>query len=879
MKQLAIGILAHVDAGKTTLSESILFKSNAIRKAGRVDKGDAFLDTYEMEKKRGITIFSKEARFSYKDMEATIVDTPGHNDFSPEMERTLQILDMAILIISGADGITGQTKVLSRLLKINKVPTLIFANKMDQNGVNKENLLNEIKEYFGDGAIDFSREKEDEFYEEIACLDENILEDFLEKGCISNEIIASLIEKRKLFPVFFGSALKMEGIEELLEGIYLYSKKKEYPKDFGARVYKISRDKQNNRLTHLKITGGTLKVRDLLKDESAPKPWENKVTQIRLYSGDGFEAVNEVMAGTVCAVTGLENTFPNEGLGFEKNNTLNMIEPYLSYKIILPKGENPLSMFKKLGEIMEEEPSLSIEWIEETQEIIVKIMGEVQIEILNNIISDRFDLNIEFGSGTIVYKETIEEPVVGIGHFEPLRHYAHVNLLLEPLEEGSGMEFDTDCREELLAKNWQRLILTHLKEKEHVGVLTGSKITDMKITVIGGKAHEKHTEGGDFRQATYRAVRQGLKKAKSRLLEPYYDFNIQVPLNFVGRVMTDMEKMYGKILSQETVEDKCFIYGKVPVSTMEGYQSELLAYTKNEGIINLSMRGYGPCHNEEEVIEKMNYDSELDLKNPTGSIYCSHGAGIYVPWYDMEAAEIEENEALSTEITGKDILQAKKRALESKSEKYSSEDLDEIFNRTFRSDENRKKGYNKKSKPVVSDAELHYKGKKKAGAKEYLLVDGYNIIYAWDELRQLSEVSFEAARGRLMDILSNYQGYKNCSLILVFDAYKVEGGREHHYKYNNIHVVYTKEAETADAYIEKTAHEIGHKYNVTVATSDGVEQVIIRGQGCELFSARDFEREVKHTLVNAKESYELKQAKENVSSSAFKEFFENNKID
>lgn len=845
-KQLTMGLLAHVDAGKTTLSEALLYLSGTTRKLGRVDKKDAYLDTDAMERARGITIFSKQARLTWKNLGITLLDTPGHVDFSAEMERTLQVLDYAVLIVSGADGVQGHTETLWNLLQRNHIPTFLFVNKMDQPGADKAFLMKNIQERLSDACLDFTEETE-EFLESLAMCDEALLEQYLEDGSVPMEKVPELIEQRKIFPVYFGSALKVEGVEELLDALWKYTKEKTYGVDFGAKVFKISRDDQGNRLTHLKVTGGSLKVRDSLTGTIEEEIWEEKVNQIRLYSGEKYEAVPEVSAGMVCTVTGLTKTLPGHGLGAEQFSEKPYLEPVLNYQMFLPKGVNVNEVIGKLRQLEEEEPELHIVWDETLKELHVQLMGEVQIEIIQNILKERYDLEVSFGTGSIIYKETIANTVEGIGHYEPLRHYAEVHLLLEPASSGSGLIFETNCSEDLLAKNWQRLILTHLEERRHKGVLTGSEITDLKISVVGGKAHLKHTEGGDFRQSTYRAVRQGLMKAESVLLEPFYEFRLEIPTENLGRAMMDIEKMAGKCNPPEPGEEMSILTGKAPVATMGDYTKEVIAYSKGRGRLSLKVAGYEPCHNAEEVIERFGYDPEADLRNPTGSVFCAHGAGYYVPW-----DEVDEMAHVETPYSGKkekhlEVLEAPKPTYATVTGfgGYSAEDkeLEAIFTRTYGERKvrtntgsgERVREYTPAKEPVR---------KKTPPVKEYLLVDGYNIVFAWEELRELAEINIEAARGRLMDILCNYQGYKGCTLILVFDAYKVVGNPGEMMDYHNIHVVYTKEAETADQYIEKLAHEMGRKYQVTVATSDGLEQLIIRGQGCRLLSARELLDEI-----------------------------------
>lgn len=859
MKRLVIGILAHVDAGKTTLSEGLLYESGSIRTMGRVDNKDAFLDTHEIERNRGITIFSKQAVLRFGNLEITLLDTPGHVDFSAEMERTLQVLDYAVLVISGADGVQGHTQTLWRLLEKYKIPTFLFINKMDQPGTNKERLLTELKNRLDEGCVDFSRECGEEFYEDIAVCDEGLLNSYLESGRIGSEETADIIAERKTFPCYFGSALKAVGVREFLQGIATYTRPVDYPEEFGAKVFKISRDEQGSRLTHLKVTGGTLKVRSALVQE----PKEEKVSQIRIYSGEKYQTAEEAQAGMICEVTGLTDTRPGDGFGIEDTGYEPELEPVLTYQVILPEGVSAGVMLPKLRQLQEEEPELHFLWNEQLQEIQVQIMGEVQLEILKSLTAERFDTEVEFGTGNIVYKETIKSTVEGVGHFEPLRHYAEVHLFMEPLGMGSGLQFDTQCSEDMLDKNWQRLILTHLQEREHPGVLTGSAITDMKITLAAGRAHLKHTEGGDFRQATYRAVRQGLKQAESVLLEPYYEFRLEVPRQMVGRAMSDIERMYGEFENPQTEGEMSVLTGSAPVSEMSGYQREVIAYTKGRGRLFCALNGYRPCHNADEVIENTGYDSERDTDNPTGSVFCSHGAGFTVSWdkvkdYMHVDSQLTDNEKETEEEN------AVRRSY-TEEEWIDTEEIDRILEQTYFANRKKKTGWAKKKLERTID---DYKSsasrasvKKKPGEK-YLLVDGYNIIFAWEDLRELAEANIDAARGKLLDIMSNYQGIRKCQLIVVFDAYRVVGHDTEILDYHNIHVVYTKEAETADQYIEKFAHENGRKYDVTVATSDGLEQIIIRGQGCSLLSARELLEEVNLANQTLREKYLEKQQKD-----------------
>ena len=853
-RRLNVGILAHVDAGKTTLSEGMLYLSGSIRDMGRVDHGDAFLDTYEMERERGITIFSKQAVLSWKDIELTLLDTPGHVDFSAEMERVLQVLDYAVLVISGTDGVQGHTVTLWRLLKRYNVPVFLFINKMDREGTDRNALMSELKGRLDEGCTDIEaiRENNPDRLESLAVCDDAMLEEYLETGSICKNTLRRTIAERKVFPCWFGSALKAEGITELLDGIREYSISPEYPEKFGAKVYKIARDPQGNRLTYLKVTGGELKVKELIPGI------EGKVNQIRIYSGVRYELVQSAQAGMVCAVTGLEGTYPGQGMGEEKDSDIPVLEPVLTYRVELPEGCDVHTMLTNLRQLEEEEPELHIVWAGETQEIHIQLMGEVQTEVLQRLIKDRYGVLVEFREGRIIYKETIAGPVEGVGHFEPLRHYAEVHLLLEPGERGSGMQFSSECSEDILDRNWQRLILTHLEEKEHRGVLTGSVLTDVRITLVAGRAHQKHTEGGDFRQATYRAVRQGLMKAESILLEPYYEFRMELPMENVGRAMTDIQRMNGTFEGPETENDQAVLTGSAPVSEMRGYQKEFAAYTGGFGRLFCTLKGYDVCHDAENVVEEINYDPDSDIDNTADSVFCAHGAGFIVPWYQVEEYMHVESTMKDAEEQGEGTdrrqaarlvrAQAASRTIE-----LTREELDAIYVRT--PDPVRR---NVSSAPVKVSAaseddrwrnrDTSADRKKKTSGEEYLLVDGYNIIFAWDELRELSEIDLAAARGRLADILCNYQGYRKCTLILVFDAYKVEGNPGEVAKYHNIHIVYTKEAETADQYIEKTVRKISKHHSVTVATSDALEQVIILGQGARRMSAAGLKEEVELAL-------------------------------
>ena len=894
-----IGLLAHVDAGKTTLAERILYNAGEIRNLGRVDHRDTFLDTDRQERERGITIFSKQARFSWKDMEVTLLDTPGHIDFSAEMERTLQVLDCAVLIVSGADGVQSHTLTLWKLLERYQVPVFVFVNKMDQPGTDEESLLAGLRKELDERCVSFTDSggsSPGDFYENIAVCDEALLEKYLERAesipdgaealsgepPVSEQEIEELIARRRLFPCLFGSALKGDGVEELLDILSIYSPEPQYREKFGARVFKITRDAQGNRLTHIKVTGGGLKVKQTIKTAAGrvgrpeagetDKPEmerEEKIDQIRLYSGEKFTTVQEIKAGDVCALTGPVYTFCGQGIGAEEETVLPVLEPVMTYQIELPEDCDVHHMYTELCKLEEEEPQLHIVWQEESSEIRVQLMGEVQIEILRNLIQERFGVAVDFGEGSILYKETIADVVEGVGHFEPLRHYAEVHLILEPGERGSGLVFRSQCSEDKLDRNWQRLILTHLEERSHPGVLTGSPITDMQITLAAGRSHVKHTEGGDFRQATYRAIRQGLCRAVSVLLEPVYEFRLELPVAFVGRAMTDLQTMAGHFEAPETTGEYALLTGTVPVSEFGGYQTRMLAYSGGKGRLFTRLKGYEPCHNAQQVIEQIGYQAERDTDNPCGSVFCAHGAGFLVEWNQVEEymhlepvlktgwrladgsvyggkEEIDLNSQYSKEAPGAARRVAKHEPVTSTSIDFIGQDeVEEIFQRTFGSKEGKKQGWARTihSKPAPVE-EVQYRGGR-AKREEYLLVDGYNIIFAWKELSGLAGIDLNAARGRLMDILSNFQGFCKMHLILVFDAYKVKGNPGSVERYHNIDVVYTKEAETADQYIEKVTHEMSRKnHYVRVATSDGLEQVIIMGAGAIRVSARELYEEV-----------------------------------
>jgi len=847
MKKLVIGILAHVDAGKTTLSEGMLYLSGSINKLGRVDHKDAFLDHNQLERERGITIFSKQAVLPLPNLEITLMDTPGHVDFSAEMERTLQVLDYAILVISGTDGVQSHTETLWRLLRRYEIPTFIFVNKMDLAGADKPAILKELLKRLSDKCIDMDASGEDR-QEAFSLCDERLLEQYLEEGSLETEAIAKVIARRKAFPCRFGSALKLEGVEEFLKDLSELTLQPSYSDDFGARVYKIARDTQGTRLTYLKVTGGALRVKTLLSGRSNTGEWSEKADQLRIYSGAKYKLTEQVAAGGVCAVTGLEHTFPGQGIGAESLAQAPVLEPVLTYRMLLPKDCNIPDAMRKFRQLEEEDPQLHILWDEHLQEVQVQLMGEIQLEILQRQIFERFGLEVSFGQGNVVYKETISEPVEGVGHFEPLRHYAEVHLRLEPAPRGSGLILDSVCSTDDLDLNWQRLILTHLEEKQHLGVLTGSPITDLHISILSGRAHVKHTEGGDFRQATYRAVRHGLRKAKSVLLEPYYQFSMELPVESVGRAMTDIQQKNGTCNAPEQEGERVMLTGRVPVAAMRGYQTELASYTRGRGRLSCWPGGYDICAEPQAVIDAIGYDADSDLENSADSVFCGHGAGFVVPWYEVEnymhlesglrpAVRVQEPEPMAINIS------AGSRNYRGTLEE--DKELQSIFERTY--GVTKRKEFIQRREDVRTEEHKNFKHTPVSQLPEFLLVDGYNIIFAWDELKALAAESLEAARQSLADVLSNYQGYRKCGVILVFDAYKVKGNPGSVEKYKNIHIVYTKEAETADAYIEKATYDMRKQYRVRVATSDGMEQLIILGHGATRIPANIFRVEVQNT--------------------------------
>lgn len=846
MKSITVGILAHVDSGKTTLSEALMYCSGNISRLGRVDHRDSFLDTFSLERDRGITIFSKQAVLKYKETVFTLLDTPGHVDFSAEAERTLSVLDYAILVVSGTDGVQSHTATLWKLLGRYNVPCFIFVNKMDLDGADKQAIMRQLRTKLSDGCVDFTDTDSQEFYENTAVCDDKLLNKYYESDTLDKKDIVSAIKRRKVFPCMFGSALKLTGIDELLKCLDDFSVMPEYPAIFGGRVYKISEDKQGVRLTFLKVTGGSLKVREVLK--SSKNSAGEKVTQIRIYSGEKFTTTDEATAGTVCAVTGISFTSPGDGLGNEKNSDAPYLEPVLTYKVELPVGVDAHTAFSKFKILENEDPLLNVVWNDRLGEIHIQLMGDIQLEVLKSIIAQRFGINVEFGKGNIIYKETIADTVEGVGHFEPLRHYAEVHLIMKPGKRGSGVVINSDCSENLLDKNWQRLIITHLHEKTHLGVLTGSPITDIEITLVSGKAHPKHTEGGDFRQAVYRAVRQGLRSAESILLEPVYEFALEVPNENTGRAMSDIQRMFGSFSPPVSDGEFTLLTGTVPASEMAGYAKEVIQYTHGKGKIICNLKGYEACHNSDEVIEKTGYDCDGDVMNTCDSIFCSHGAGHTVKWN-----EVYRYMHLPLTLSQKSVEEIKPNKEELSKYKKSGDifaldkELMQIFERTY--GPVKRRNHNEKKTTVSIEKKQGENSKKKKSpqysGEEYLLVDGYNVIFAWDNLKKLSDGNLDAARNTLINILCNYQGYKKCELILVFDAYKVKGSHREVERVNNISVVYTKEAEIADMYIEKTSHKLAENHRVRVVTSDGMEQLIILGNGALRVSSQGFFEEVK----------------------------------
>ena len=840
MRKLVVGMLAHVDAGKTTLSEAMLYRGGAIQKLGRVDHRNAFLDTDEIERERGITIFSKQALLNLPSIGLTLLDTPGHVDFSTEMERTLQVLDCAVLVISGTDGVQGHTRTLWSLLRRYRVPTFLFINKMDL-PANRENLMSDLHRQLDEGCVDFADPNRDEL---AAMCDEGALEEFLDTGMLTENTLRDLTARRRVFPCFFGSALKLTGVDELLSALETYAPRPARPEAFGARVFKISRDNQGARLTWLKVTGGALKSKTLLSGGEGEDVWQEKADQLRLYSGAKFTATDSAEAGSVCAVTGLTHTRPGMGLGSEAGDTLPILEPVLTYHLILPEGCDPHAAMGKLSQLEEEDPQLHIVWNQLLRQIHIQLMGQVQLEVLGKVIAQRFGMEVQFGPGSIVYKETISNAVEGIGHFEPLRHYAEVHLLLEPGGPGSGLRFESGCSTDALELNWQRLVMTHLAEKEHLGVLTGSPITDMKITLIAGRAHPKHTEGGDFRQSTYRAVRHGLMLAQSVLLEPWYSFRLEVPADNVGRAMTDIQTMGGSFDAPEPQGELTLLTGSAPVAGLRDYWKEVTAYTRGRGRLSCQVRGYQPCHNADAVIAELGYEPERDTSNTADSVFCDHGAGFVVPWRQVaDYAHVESPLKQQKEPEAAPSGPAGGSARQYTGSLEQDKELQKIFERTYGKVE--PKAFQPAKKPARTSLEdKEYTFRPQKTGPEYLLVDGYNIIFAWDELKQLAQQDVSAARSALCDLLANYRGARQCEVIVVFDAYKVKGNPGSVDKHNGIYVVYTKEAETADAYIEKTTYDLSKNHRVRVATSDALEQLIILGHGALRISARTFHQEL-----------------------------------
>lgn len=843
MKKTVIGILAHVDAGKTTLSEALLYTAGQLKKLGRVDNKSAFLDNYELERRRGITIFSKQAVLRTENTEITLLDTPGHIDFSSEAERTLQVQDYAVLVISARDGVQPHTETLWRLLLRYNVPVFIFVNKMDLEGSDKNRVLAELKKHLSENCADFTA-SDDEICENAAFCNEKLMEKYIEEGSLSDVEIAKAIRERNIFPCWFGSALKLDGVAEFIEGLEKYTLQTEYRPEFGARVFKIARDPQGNRLTYMKITGGSLKARSIVSymPKGSEEQIEEKVNMLRIYSGEKFESSDTVQAGGICAVLGLSATYPGQGIGFEKELLKPMLEPVLTYRVILPKDISSVEFLPKLKQIEEEDPQLLVS-SNAAGEIYVHLMGEIQAEVLKSLVEDRFGVSVDFDSGSVIYKETVAAPVEGVGHFEPLRHYAEVHLLIEPGEPESGITVNSLCREEVLGKNWQRLILTHILEKTHSGVLIGAPLADVKITLVAGRAHIKHTEGGDFRQATYRALRQGLMKAKNVLLEPYYAFRLEIPAEQLGRAINDIRIMDGKISSPESNGITAVINGRAPVSEMRSYAKDVMAYTKGKGKLSLFSDGYAPCHNAEKVIDAAKYNPESDIANTPDSVFCSHGAGINVKWYDVEKY-MHVTSGMDVE-TGDKIPSMPNPKLLKRNLNIDDKELEAIMEREF--GPIRRRQY---SEAVLDTPKTAYSAERK---KEYIIVDGYNLIFAWEGLAALAKENFDAARHILTDILCNYRGYTKCELVLVFDGYKVKGNAGEKSDYNGIHLVYTKENETGDMYIEKLVEEVGKNYSVRVVTSDNLIQVSALRAGVLRMPAREFIKEIERVNDRIKE--------------------------
>ena len=842
MKHICIGVLAHVDSGKTTLSEGLLYASGALRKLGRVDHGDAFLDTDALERERGITIFAKQAMLTAGATELTLLDTPGHVDFSAEMERTLSVLDYAVLVISGSDGVQSHTRTLWRLLERYSVPTFLFINKMDLAGADKSALMTQLTAALSAECVDFSAPVS-ERDEALALCGETALEQLLERGAVTDACIADMVEQRAVFPCFFGSALKMQGVEELLAALDAFTLEPDYPDTFGARVFKISRDAQGARLTWLKVTGGSLRVKTPLPYTAQGRPYSEKADQLRLYSGVRFRALDEAGAGSVIAVTGLSHSYVGLGLGAEAEASAPLLQPVLTYQLILPDGADAHSALTKLRELEEEDPMLRIVWDERYGQIHVQLMGKIQLEVLRRLISDRFGLDVSFGEGSIVYRETIAAPVLGMGHFEPLRHYAEVQLLMEPLPRGAGIQLASSVPTDALDLNWQRLIFTHLSERDHAGVLTGSPLTDVKLTLVAGRAHLKHTEGGDFRQATYRAVRQGLMQAENVLLEPYYDFRLELPPECVGRAMTDLQNMGGTVDAPQTEGEHTVLTGCAPVRGMRDYFESVAAYTRGRGQLSCTVHGYEACREQDAIVTALGYDAERDTENPSSSVFCDHGGSVTVPWNEVpQRVHCDSGLRLGKEAPEEADATIPRRGVGAGGAYAADRELQDIFERTYGKVERR--AFEPAKKPARTSLSDHYDVTIHSEETEYLLVDGYNIIFAWDELSALAAQDIAAARSALIDILANFQGFRKCRVIAVFDAYKVKGNPGSVQTVHGVKVVYTKEAETADTYIERATYELRRERRVRVATSDGPEQVIILGHGALRVSARAFHAEV-----------------------------------
>ena len=836
-KRIVIGILAHVDAGKTTLSEALLYTAGTRRTLGRVDHGSAFLDTDTLERERGITIFGKTALLSVEDVDFTLIDTPGHVDFSAEMERALAVLDCAVLVISGTDGVQSHTRTLLRLLERYRVPAFVFVNKLDLPGADRTRLMGQLSAALP-GCVDFSAPERDE---NTALCDEAALERFLETGALDGATVTELIRARKLFPVFFGSALKTEGVDALLGALAAYAPTSSSGDDFGARVFKISRDAQGARLTWLRVTSGTLRAKTPLAYTVNGERYEEKADQLRLYSGEKFQNAAELSAGMVAAVTGLSHTRPGQALGDAADAEQPLLEPVLTYRLILPDGVEPHAALPKLRELEDEDPMLQLVWNERSHELHVRLMGPIQLEILQRVISDRFGYAVTFGTGGIVYRETVAAPVLGMGHFEPLRHYAEVQLLIEPGERGSGVRAASAVPVDDLALNWQRLIFTHIFEREHPGVLTGSPLTDVKLTLVAGRAHLKHTEGGDFRQATYRAIRQGLMRAESVLLEPYYDFRLELPPENVGRAMADIQSMGGTADAPETEDGHVLLTGSAPVAGLRDYAQTLAIYTRGAGRLSCAVRGYEPCADAAAVIAAIGYDPERDVENPASSVFCEHGGSVTVPWDEApKRMHLDSGIRLGGSAGADAPAPARRRG---NTAAYSDAELMALFERTYGKVE--RKAFEPPKTPArVSLDEGRYNVDLPLGGTEYLLVDGYNVIFAWDELERLAREDIAAARAALTGILANYRGYRGCVVILVFDAYKVKGNPGSVETVDGVKVVYTREAQTADSYIERATYELRKERRVRVATSDNLEQLIILGHGAQRVSAAAFHAEV-----------------------------------